>query len=46
MVFIDLQKAYDAMDHGRCLGILGEYGVAPNMLQLISYIWDNAELVC
>ena len=46
MVFIDLRKAYDAMDSGRCLEILEEYGVGPNMLRLISYFWDNAELVC
>jgi len=46
MVFIDLWKAYDAMDCGRCLEILEEYGVGPNMLRLISYFWDNAELVC
>ena len=36
MVFIDLQKAYDA----------DEYGVGPNMPQLISYFWDNTGLVC
>ena len=46
MVFIALRKTYDAMDRGRCLEILGEYGVGPNMLRLISYFWDNVELVC
>ena len=44
--FIDLRKAYDAMDRGRCLEILEEYGVGPNMLRLIRFFWDYADLVC
>ena len=28
-IFIDLKKAYDAMDRGRCLEILVAYGVGP-----------------
>ena len=35
--FIDLRKAYDAMDRGRCLEILEEYGVGSNMLRLIRF---------
>ena len=46
MVCIDLRKAYDVVDCGRCLGIIGEYGVGPNMLRLISYFCDKAKLVC
>ena len=46
MVFVDLRKAYEVMDCGRCLKIIEEYGLGPNMLRLISYLWDNAELVC
>ena len=46
MVFINLQKAYVAMDCGRYLEILGEYGVGPNRLRLISYFWDDTKLVC
>ena len=36
------------MDRERCLEILKGYGVGPNpnMLRLIKYFWDNAELVC
>ena len=45
-VFIDLRKAYDAMDRGRCLDILKAYGVGPKMLKVISYFWDHAVLVC
>jgi hypothetical protein len=31
-VFIDLKKAFDAMDRGRCLAILALHGVGPQML--------------
>ena len=37
-VFIDLQKAYDAMDRGRCLEILEAYGVGPKMLKVIRFL--------
>ena len=46
MVFIDLRKAYDAMDRGRCLEILEGYGVGPNIRRLLSHFWEEAELVC
>ena len=26
-IFVDLRKAYDAMDRGRCLETLSDYGV-------------------
>jgi hypothetical protein len=45
-VFINLQKAFDAMDHGRCLEILALHGVGPKMLRLISNFWDWATNVC
>ena len=45
-VYIDLQKAYDAMDRGRCVLIMEAYGVGPKMIRLIEYFWENAELVC
>ena len=31
-VFIDLKKAFGAMDRGRCLAILALHGVGPQML--------------
>ena len=31
-VFINLKKAFDAMDRGRCLAILALHGVGPQML--------------
>ena len=45
-MFVDLLKAYDAMDRDRCLEILVAYGVGPKMCRLIKYFWDNADLVC
>ena len=32
-VFVDLRKAFDAMDRGRCIKILRGYGAGPNMLR-------------
>ena len=34
-VFLDLQKAYDALDRYRCLNILAEYRVGPRALRLL-----------
>jgi hypothetical protein len=41
-VFIDLKKAFDAMDRGRCLAILALHGVGPQMLRLIRNFWETA----
>ncbi len=45
-VFIDLKKAFDAMDRERCLLILEGHGAGPNMRQLIRHFWDEATNVC
>ncbi len=45
-VFIDLWKAFDAMDQGRCLKILVLHGLGPQMLCLIHNFWDSATNVC
>ena len=29
MIFLELHKAYDALDRSRCLGILEGYGIGP-----------------
>ena len=44
--FIDLRKAYDAMDRERCLLLLEGYGVGPMTLRLIKHFWDAAMLAC
>ncbi len=45
-VFIDLRKAFDAMDRERCLFILEGHGVGLSMRRLIRHFWDEATNVC
>ena len=45
-IFVDLKKAHNAMDRGKCLDILEDYGVEPKLLRLLRQFWDNAEMVC
>ena len=45
-VFIDLKKAFDAMDWERCLLLLEGHGAGPNMRRLIRHFWDKATNVC
>ncbi len=45
-VFVDLRKAYDHLDHERCLAIMTGYGVGPKLLRLQATFWDQAQLVC
>ena len=45
-VFINLYKAYNMMDRGRCLDILKAYGMDPKILKVIGYFWNHALLVC
>ena len=35
MIFLDLTKAYNALDRSRCLEILEGYGVGPNARRLL-----------
>ena len=35
VIFLDLHKAYDALDRSRCLDILKGYGVAPRARRLL-----------
>ncbi len=45
-IYLDLRKANDALDWGRCLEILAGYGVGPNLLCLQKKFWDDAKMVC
>jgi hypothetical protein len=45
-IYVDLKKAYDALDRERTLNILAAYGVRPRMLHLQKHFWDTAQLVC
>ena len=45
-IFINLQKAYDAMDWERGVDILRKAGVGPKALWLIILFWERAQLIC
>ncbi len=45
-IYVDLKKAYDALDREQTLIILAAYGVRPRMLRLQKHFWDTAKLVC
>ena len=45
-VFLDLHKAYNAMDMGRCIKILEDCGVGSKTLRLVQRFWDAGILVC
>ncbi len=45
-IYLDLRKAYDALDWGRRLKILAGYAVGPNFLRLQKKFWDDAKMVC
>ncbi len=46
VIYLDLKKAYDAINRGRMLEILEAYGVGSNLLRLQNLFWQNAKLVC
>ena len=45
-VVLDLKKAYDAMDRGRCLEILEDCRVGPRARRLIQQFWELGETAC
>ncbi len=45
-IYLDLKKAYDALDRTWCLKILAGYGVGPNLLCLQKHFWDGTKMVC
>jgi hypothetical protein len=45
-IYVDLKKAYDALDREQTLNILVAYGVGPKKLRLQKHFWDTAKLVC
>ena len=44
-LFLDLQKAYYALDQDRCLGIFTAYGVGPRTIRLLWIYWDRLTMV-
>ena len=45
MIFLYLNKAYDALDRSRCLEILEGYGVGPNARRLLTNYWRRLTMV-
>ena len=45
IIFLDLTKAYDALDRSRCLEILEGYGVGPNARRLLTNYWQRLTMV-
>ena len=45
VIFLDLTKAYDALDKSRCLEILEGYGVGPNARRLMINYWRRLTMV-
>jgi hypothetical protein len=45
-IFIDLKKAYDSVDRGRCLDILTGYGAGPKLTNVLRNFWESAKLIC
>ena len=44
-IFLDMHKAYDALERGRCLDILVAYGVGPLDLRLLWRYWYRLAMV-
>ena len=44
-IFLDLHKAYDALDRSRCLEILEGYGVVPKSQSLLRAYWGKMVMV-
>eukprot|EP00979_Chaetoceros_neogracilis_P016340 scaffold7755_cov149-Chaetoceros_neogracile.AAC.1 len=45
MIFLDLKKAYDTLNRPQAMRILEKYGVGPNVLRIISRIWEGDTMV-
>ena len=44
-IFLDLHKAYNALERSRCLGILDGYGVGTRALRLLHRYWERPRMV-
>ena len=45
MIFLDLTKAYDALDRSRSLEILEGYGVGKRVRRLLQVYWNTSTMV-
>ena len=44
-VFIDVRKACNSLDQGRCMETLREYGLGPRLQRLLQRYWDIQRVV-
>ena len=44
-IFLDIRKAYNSLDRGRCLEVLIGYGMGPNLAHLLNSYWDRQRIV-
>ena len=44
-VLLDVRKACNSLDQGRCMEILREYGLGPRLQQLLQMYWDGQRVV-
>ena len=40
-IFIDVRKAYNSLDRGRCIEVLRGYGMGLNLARLFKSYWDH-----
>ena len=45
VIFLDLHKAYDALDRYRCLEILEGYGIGPQARKLLKTYWHRLTMI-
>ena len=45
VIFLELTKAYEALDRSRCLEILEGYGVGPSARRLLTTYWRRLTMV-
>ena len=45
MIFLELNKAYDALDRSSCLGILEVYDMGPRYSGLLRLYWASLRMV-
>ena len=45
MIFLDLYKAYDALDRSRCMDIMEGYGVGPRSRRILKTYWEKMAMV-
>ena len=43
-VFIDVRKAYNSLDRGRCIEVLRGYGMGLNLACLLKSYWDHQRI--